>query len=318
MGKEELQNLDPTTPSMASSSVPLNPLSVGGILREAIKTQARDKKLILHVMLLILSPLSLIVLLHSIFARPLIEMIEDGGADHQRDLITSLIVLEIVFFVAFYIVTFFGVVITIHVYNPTYNGRSTSSSSPKDLITWFYFSWRGPFITYLYVTFIVAISVVVIVVSIKLVNVIIASLVVGILASMGFVYLASILMLAVVVSVIEGGDCKGEEALKRAWKMMRGREILGFEVMLILVLLFVPIFVVFIVAATDDDMGLVTQSFCGIVAAIPFCLAEVYLLLVMIVFYFECKKNHGQRLELEAEDGFGLLSSSQTSDDLDP
>ncbi|KAF5739191.1 hypothetical protein HS088_TW12G00392 [Tripterygium wilfordii] len=304
MAKEELQLFESTTPSMAFSSPPDHPLSTVGILREAIKTQARDTKLTLHVMLLILSPLSLIFILHSIFARPLIEMIEHGSGDHH----TSLFVLEIAFFVAFYIVTFFGMVISIHIYSPTYNiGRSTSSSSLRDLISWFCFSWRGPFITYLYVTFIAAISFVVI----KLViNVITASMVVAILASMGSVYLASVLMLAIVVSVIEGGDCKGEEALKRAWKLMRGREVQGFEVMLILVLLFVPIFVVFIVAGIDDDMSLVNQSFCGIVAGIPFCLAELYIFVVMIVFYFECKKNHGERLELEVEDGFSLLSSS--------
>ncbi|CAK7323684.1 unnamed protein product [Dovyalis caffra] len=292
-----------------------SPLNVNGILREAINVPARNGKFALQVMLTILSPFSLIGLLHYLLVGFLIHKVEDGYENSSLDQkdVRTLIGLELVFLAAFFFVSFFGTMLTIHASASSYLGKTAGL---KDLISLIRFAWKNPLITWLYVSCFTVIYTVLAIVLIKLVSLLgpanYATYVLGwflaILAVLFYLYLDVSWTLAIVISVLEEGSC-GTKGLKRSEKLIRGRKSQGFLLMLILKVLSVPIYVLFYVIATDDDdeLGAFTQFAFGFVATVFFCLAKFFDSVVFTVFYYECKQSKGERIEMELGVGDSLV-----------
>ncbi|XP_057984696.1 uncharacterized protein LOC131169499 [Hevea brasiliensis] len=113
--------------------------------------------------------------------------------------------------------------------------------------------------------------------------------------------------LALIVSVMDEDSC-GVKAVGRARKLIAGREVQGWFLMLILVVISVPICVVFYVTLThddDDELGAFTQFAFGFFATVILCQAKFFTFVVFTVFCYECKQGHG---EMESEAGNCLVS----------
>lgn len=300
-----------TTTSLASSATG-QPINVIGIFREAIKTPARNGKLMLQIMLLVVSPCTLLALLHHLFATPLMEKVEDNynkPTVHWEDL-RALLGIEVPFLVGFWVVSMFGITITIYAAAMTYARRSVCL---KDLLSCI--QWKKPIITSLYVSFIPVVYAILVIGLIKSINLITREDAgqawrgaTAVMAALLYIYLTSVSTLGLVVSVMDD-ECYGAKALEKAVKLSRGRKLQGFFLMLILELLSIPIYILFYVASTDDDdeIGAVTLFGFGFLATVLFCLVNMLSYVVFAVFYSECKKNSGEGIEMGIGPGYSLV-----------
>lgn len=284
------------------------PLNTVEILREAVKLPARNEKLMLQLMILLLTPLYLLVLIHNLLAGPLLHKVEDDyeqSSVDQND-VRSLLGIELLLAGVFSILSLCGITLTIYASSTIYTGKHVEFS---DLFSWIRVSWKNPLITWLYISFLTAIYIVLIIIIVKLLSVIISSSiwgwVVGILAVVLYHYLSAQWALALVVSVVEE-DCGGRKAVIRARKQIAGREIQGWFLMGILAVISIPICVVFYVVITDDDdeLGPLTQFGFGFFATVILCLDMFFTFVVFSVFWYECKQRYG---EMESEVGHSLV-----------
>ncbi|KAA8540175.1 hypothetical protein F0562_024262 [Nyssa sinensis] len=255
-----------------------------GILREAMKLPARNQKLMLQVILLTLAPFSLLVLLHYLVASPLLQKVEDTYESSSLDPkdLRSLVALEIPFLVALCIVSVFGTIITIHASAFTYVGKSLSL---KELMLWIFSTWKKPAITWLYVSLLTIAYIVVSLFSIQLPTLILigttnatyaCSWLVAILAALLYLYFAPVWTLGLPISVVED-DCHGLMALKKSGKLVED---------------------------DDDVLGPVIRISSMLVATVLFCLTNMFTFVVHTVFYFECKRSHGEKLDMELGPGY--------------
>ncbi|KAF2292328.1 hypothetical protein GH714_019301 [Hevea brasiliensis] len=284
------------------------PLNTVGILREAVKLPARNGKLMLQLMIFVLSPLYFLVLIHNLVAGPLIHKIEDDyeQSSVDRNDVRSLLGIELLFVGVFSIISFCGITLIIYAASTIYIGKDIKFN---DLFSWIRASWKNPLITWLYVYFPSAIYIVLVTVMIKLVSKISSSIwgwVAGILGVVFYLYLFAQWALALIVSIMEE-DCGGINAVGKARKIISGREVQGWFLMLILTVISIPICVVFYVTITDDDdeLGLFTQFAFGFFSTAILCLAMFFTFVVFTVFCYECEQRHG---EIESEAGHSLVS----------
>ncbi|KAJ9693488.1 hypothetical protein PVL29_012318 [Vitis rotundifolia] len=298
-----------TTTSLASSAVGQQ-INVIGIFREAIKTPARNGKLMLQIMLLVVSPCTLLVLLHHLFVAPLMEKVEDNYKSIHWEDLRALLGIEAPLLVGFWAVSMFGITITIYAAAMTYARRSVSL---KDLLSCI--QWKKPIITSLYVSFIPVVYAILVIGLIKSINLVTREDAgqawrgaTAVVAALLYIYLTSVSTLGLVVSVMDD-ECYGAKALEKAVKLSRGRKLQGFFLMLILELLSIPIYILFYVASTDDDdeVGAVTLFSFGFIATVLFCLVNMLSYVVFAVFYSECKKNSGEGIEMGIGPGYSLV-----------
>ncbi|KAJ4838797.1 hypothetical protein Tsubulata_021616 [Turnera subulata] len=298
----------------AQSLVPAtaSPLSVTEILRAAIGIPARNGKLMLRVILVILFPFAFAVLLHYILAGPLMHKVEDdyeNSSLDQKD-VRALAGLELFFLVGFCILSFCGMLLTIYASASSYIGNHMGLN---DLTLRIRLVWKNALIAWLYVSFLTVVYIVSLFVLIKLVGLVstrdftyVWSWMVAILGGTFYCYLAASWTLALVISALEGD---GLNALRKARKIIRGRDLQGFCLMLILSVMSIPIYLFFYVTAADDDdqLGPFPQFVFGSLATILFCLAKFFFFVVFTVFYCDCKKSIGQRVEMELGTGSELI-----------
>ncbi|KAK9130236.1 hypothetical protein Sjap_010723 [Stephania japonica] len=109
-------------------------------------------------------------------------------------------------------------------------------------------------------------------------------------------YLNVVLMLSLVVSVLEE-DVYGFGAMGKAERLVRGKKVQGFIICL-----------VFIVASGVLAFSLMSPRKVWIAIAVMVAkmiftsLFRMFSLMAYTVFYFECKKNHGEEVEFEVDD----------------
>ncbi|OVA15746.1 Protein of unknown function DUF4013 [Macleaya cordata] len=290
-------------------------LNVTKILRESLKLPFENGKLAVSIVFLVLLPYSILVLIHNLVIVPIIQKLEDqeppnGLADDQNHL-KALLVLEALFFLAFFLVSLFGIIVTIYGSAAIYT--KNKSVSFKELFSKIRATWKRSLITWIYVsiytivyTLVSVVWIVAFALVIKTGSVVTYFFILGCLAAVLYLYLSVIWTLGMIISVLEG--FYGIKAIQKAKDLIRGREIQGFGIMLSVVLLTCPISVLYYLNALDNDhvMGRVVLGF---FVTVPFCFAKFFTYLVYTVFYYECKKSHGERTEeLELGGcGYGLV-----------
>ncbi|XP_043695884.1 uncharacterized protein LOC122646401 [Telopea speciosissima] len=296
---------------LPESNDPSPDLDITGVLREAIKLPYKNRKLMASVTLLVLFPYFILALLHSIIAGPLIEVVEDSEDDSrvQKDF-KILIVVELAFFVIFCVVSLFGISVIICSSALTYLGKNVYL---KELLRIIPVTWKRLLITALYVALFTVAYVFLILLFIGALGLItttdaIIALcgLVGFPAALFYLYLAAVFMLGFVISVVEE-DCYGIKALATARDLIRGSKIQGFGITVLLELLTGPISFLFILITFDDDLEFMAQMAFVSVATVVFCIARLFALVVYTVFYYGCKKSHGQEVHVELGSGYSLV-----------
>ncbi|KAJ4951334.1 hypothetical protein NE237_028166 [Protea cynaroides] len=289
-------------------------LDVTGVMREAIKLPSKNWKLMTSVTLLLLLPYSILALLHSVIAGPLIEVVEDSKDDSrvQKDF-RVLIGVEVSFFVIFCFISLFGISAAIGSSALTYLGKNVTL---KELLLIIPVTWKRLMITALFVTLLTVAYVFLILLVIgafALVTTTGASValraIVGFPATLFYLYMAAVFMLGLVISVVEE-DCYGIKALGKARDLIRGSKIQGFCITLLLELLTGPISFLFILITFDDDLEFMAQMAFVSVAAVVFCIARLFALVVYTVFYCGCKKSHGEEVHVELGSGYRLVPNN--------
>ncbi|KAG9148350.1 hypothetical protein Leryth_012291 [Lithospermum erythrorhizon] len=162
---------------------------------------------------------------------------------------------------------------------------SEKDLSVKELLFRVLKSWIRPLITMLYNVAQCAYFVVV--------------FLIGIVAYIIYLYLSVVWIVGIVVSVVEE-DCYGFEALGKAGKIVKGNRLVGlvYNVLLNLVTL---VFVVFVQESriiTGHNLVLNKKVFLFITVSLS-CLLRVFQFVGFTVFYFQCKKHHGEEIELQ-------------------
>ncbi|OVA15747.1 hypothetical protein BVC80_1829g42 [Macleaya cordata] len=300
------------------------PLNVTKILREAFKLPIQNRKISISITLLMLIPFFILVLIHNRVAGSLIEKFED----HEQELAFTfssvvtkdtrvLLVLEPVFLLFFSLISLFGMILTVRASAVIYVTKS-STVNLQELFLKIRATWKGTTITWLYIS-ILTVAYTLIIITVSVVGFVLVDkigsmatwffLLLGFLAAVLYLYLAVFWTLGFIISVLEKGFY-GMKAIEKARDLMRGRQIQGLVLMLFLVLLTSPISVLFYLNAFDDDLHLMARVFLGFFVTVPYCIAKIFTYMVYTVFYYECKKSHGERVEIELGGGYGSVSTN--------
>ncbi|KAJ4959142.1 hypothetical protein NE237_026253 [Protea cynaroides] len=278
---------------------------VTGVLRAAIKLPSRNKKLTISVTILLLIPFSILVMFHAIFAGPLLQKLEDFNDNHstaQKDA-WILVCLEFAFSIVFSAIFLFGMAATISSSALTYEGNIIRID---ELLLMIQATWKRLVVTGLYIFFItiayvflclVMLGAFILVTSVGAIAAWISIL--GFSAALFYLYPATVFLLSLVISILE--NCYGMKALGKARELIKGRKIQGFVVLLLLELLSTPIsfLLILITVDDDDDLGSMTQIAFGSVFTFLFCVVRLLTFVVFTLFYYECKKDHEENVQIE-------------------
>ncbi|GMP25858.1 hypothetical protein CsSME_00002523 [Camellia sinensis var. sinensis] len=100
--------------------------NIAGIFREAMKLPVKNEKLMVQAFFLVLSPFSLLVLLHYLIVGPLMQKVEDIYETSTLDPkdTRDLIAIKIPFLISFIFVSLFRISITINSSALIYNGKT--------------------------------------------------------------------------------------------------------------------------------------------------------------------------------------------------
>ncbi|KAL3528507.1 hypothetical protein ACH5RR_007829 [Cinchona calisaya] len=297
-------------------------------ITEASKLSHNNKMFMLrYIFLLLITPFFFIVLLHAIIVGPQMQKVEDGyetSSLDQKD-VMNLVVLEIPFFLAFSVVWLFGTATTIVVAASAHANRGGNKSladlkelmfacikskSKKIVYLWLYASLAIIIFGILFLAFFTLTEAIFGSNSTAAVAFSWASVSV---AAVLYPYLASIYALGHVISVLEE-NCQGIRALEEARRLVNGRKMQSYLIMLFLTLLSIPIYILFYVTAMDDDdeFSFITGLPFMFVATAVFCLANFFIFVVFTSFYFEMKQSCGHILEMV--DGIGYSPCTAFAD----
>ncbi|XP_077237083.1 uncharacterized protein LOC143878721 [Tasmannia lanceolata] len=292
-------------------------LDVTGILREAFEIPFKNSKLMLSIFLLVFFPFSLLVLAHYLLSGPLIIEIEsqesyDLSINHQNA--TIFVCHQFGFSIAFSILSIFSMAITIHASASTYIGKSLNL---KETLLRIITIWKRPTITWLYamlITLAYAFLVLMLFGAFSLITSSVHALItwiglVGILGMLFYLYLVAVWLLGLVISVVEEGSY-GMKAIGKAVELIGGRRVQGFGLILVLGMLSVPIYLLFSLNVIEDEIGSATRFVIGIITTVLLCCLNLFTFVVFTVFYYQCKKSHGEKVEMEGRETYSLVSTA--------
>lgn len=283
-------------------------LGILGILREALKLTWKNKKFLLSITLFVLPPFTilslgnnfLVFLLMSDVASKEALLSLDGNdqsktkhalAGIQKDF-RILVGIELCFFIALWMVVLVAMMTIVYSSAMAYVGKDFTY---KGMLSRIKMTLKRPAITWFYVSFFTAAYVIFIMVLIWLVlpegGAFIALVaLMSLLALVVYLYLAAVWTLGLIISIIED-DCYGLVALSKAGELIRGRKVQGF-----LLMLFLTVIALVLYACTGYLF--VASSAFDLLAVSLLCLVNFFAFVVYTVFYYECKKTHGEKLEM--------------------
>ncbi|CAK7344670.1 unnamed protein product [Dovyalis caffra] len=180
-------------------------------------------------------------------------------------------------------------------------------------------SWKRPFVTSLY-TSIFGIGYFVLLLAILLPLVLIiqppapssfTAIALAVLASVLYIYIAVFCILALVISVLE--EMSGFEAVGKAAQILKGMKIQG------LLLYLLPLLVSALVQGINYiplQKSVATRIIIGLLVIIPNRLAGMYFLMTYTIFYYRCKKSHGEEVEFPGiEDQYAIIPTASVISD---
>lgn len=176
---------------------------------------------------------------------------------------------------------------------------STIKSFKKVLFTWFYTTLLGLGFVFLVLANLLPM---VLVVQQPLAAKVLAVILV-ILASVLYIYLAVIWILAFVVSVLE--EKRGVEALGKAAQIVKGMQLTGFRLNLVFTVLFM------VPHGMNMMLGSKLLFSISMIVTLVFVnyiwLVKMFMLSAYTVLYYECKKIHGEEVELQWDSGYNKV-----------
>ncbi|XP_024965698.1 uncharacterized protein LOC112505889 [Cynara cardunculus var. scolymus] len=228
----------------------------------------------------------------------------------QKD-VKTLLRVELAFILAFFITSMFVQVAIILLTGISYKDEKIF---PKDLITRVLQALTRLFITCFHITLMKVgflifgfMALIFLTVMIPMHKIVLAVTiwVLVILVSILFLYFSIVWVLSLVVSVLE--ECSGLEALGKAERLVKGKKLEGFLVFLL------PTLLSFVFFQLSTKMNVVEQS--ELTRAILeffltscMCLLGIFVFQAYTVLYFECKRNHGEEIELQGSVEYGRIS----------
>ncbi|KAL7224582.1 hypothetical protein ACSBR1_025951 [Camellia fascicularis] len=243
----------------------------------------------------------------------------DMFVDIKHD-IRILLVVEFAFFLASFTVSLFSISSMILASAVTYYGKSLSF---KDLLSMFFKLFVRPLVTFLQFKLTVISYIIVFVLALMfslaivgtdhLFTFILINIALCLLTSIFWIYLSVLWSLAMVISVIEE-SCYGIQALRKASRLVKGRRLQGFALNLVFAL---PMVIVFMVTMMIGDKK--SQIVMVLVMTVFSSLVMVFQWMSFTVLYFQCKKTHGEAIELQGsieEYGEVLSSTSLLKEDI--
>lgn len=189
--------------------------------------------------------------------------------------------------------------------------------TPKELFVTIGRIWRRPAITWSYVAILnlgyvligaVLIGVLFLAISMESVPLICLGCVMFFMFIFVYIFLAMVWKLGLVVSVLEEG-CHGMGAIWKAGELIKGRKSIGFFLSLILTLVGLMISGFFGYQMGGLVKREATRLVLGIILINATCIEELFSTVIYTIFYCECKKWHGEKVELEeaATSGYSLV-----------
>ncbi|KAK9099980.1 hypothetical protein Scep_023410 [Stephania cephalantha] len=301
---------------MRSTNESSEALDVAGIFGEASRLPFRNGKLMFFSIILIVLPLLfLLSVLHDSATEPFMEVLEDLIEPDEHPKMREVVVLfglEFGFFLIFSVIALLGISFTVHYAVETHMRRLISV---EELLVRTKTTWKRLVITFSSIVLItiayisLLLPLVVPLVSISTFDAMTrrTRLITGFSAAVLYLYFAVVSTLGIVVTIAE--DCYGLKALERARQLIRGHKAYVFILMLFLLLVYAPISLLFLLHLTEDDQSAVSRHAVGSFVAASFCIAQMFIYVVFTVFYYECRKSHGEKVEIESEEGHGLLTN---------
>ncbi|XP_058113322.1 uncharacterized protein LOC131256448 [Magnolia sinica] len=315
---------------------PFFPMGVFGILRAGLKIPSKNGKIFLSVALLLLIQSSIIYLTSDFAIKPLImdlamRSLTLQNIDPQQPSYAKLIdgikkdigILageETIILVVSAIVSLFVAVATIYTSAMTYHGKDLTCSELFRRIRW---TWKRPVITWLCITlfnlgFLLLIILLLGFLMLIAKGSIISTCLVIVLALLSlcfYVYFTLLFILGIVISVIEEGSY-GMGALAKAAVLIKGRRWQGCILYVLFSLLGSAIYLVLNLAIQDIHLSNMSRLVIGIVLVNVLSLETILIYMVFTVFYFECKKSHGENVEIEGESEYSLVPTAFVEDSL--
>eukprot|EP00262_Sarcandra_glabra_P003423 TRINITY_DN14111_c0_g1_i1.p1 TRINITY_DN14111_c0_g1~~TRINITY_DN14111_c0_g1_i1.p1 ORF type:complete len:321 (+),score=33.97 TRINITY_DN14111_c0_g1_i1:73-1035(+) len=302
-------------------------LGVAGIIREALRIPCRNAKLMLSITLFMILSYCLLLLGNQFSINPLIfDLItkyfslptKDPRSPEYAEMLNSiqkdikiLVGIEVIFFAAICVVSVLKTMAIIYVSTMAYSGKQLSF---KELFLTIRRTWKRPVITWLYVTLLCVgyVTLLVVVVGVFFVlakgSLVLVALVVllSILALLFYAYLAVVWILGLVVSVVEEGFC-GVKALGKAEELIKGRRLQGYFLALLISLVSIPISTTLGHMMGDVHKTAAARLAIGLVGITLACILDIISIALYVVFYCECKKSHGEEVELQGDMGYSRV-----------
>ncbi|XP_058113880.1 uncharacterized protein LOC131256842 [Magnolia sinica] len=312
------------SPKPKDMDTPFMPMGVFGILREALKIPSKNGKLFLSITLLFLIPSSLLYLANNFAIKPLVTdisaksvMLQDN--DPQRPGYTKLMgainkdagILvsgEMIFLLISSMVSLFAITATISASAMAYYRKDLTHN---ELFIRIGRTWKRPLITRLYIILFNSGCLFLILILIGMLKMFAMGLpialaclllVLALLFLCFYGYISVICNLGIVISVIEESNY-GIGALAKAAELIKGRKRQGYIIYVLFKLVGLAIY--WVLGSAMQVMHLTHAS--SLVLVNIGSLETILLFMVFTMFYIECKKSHGEKVEIEGESGYSLV-----------
>ncbi|GFQ07414.1 hypothetical protein PHJA_002885500 [Phtheirospermum japonicum] len=235
----------------------------------------------------------------------------------QEDLAIILVV-EIAFFLASFIISFFSTFSTTLISAMSYKAKNLSL---KELFSIICRKWTRPLITTFYVTaivmgyfFVVSVLAAPLLVYRSKATLSVAILI-GVVAFVFYLYLSVSWVLAVVISVVE--ESYGLKALGKAAALVEGKKLQGFLINVCFELLVLIIFCGYKVVLGYKGSWLLESSVMSRLFVVIFLgLVKIFVAVAYTVLYFKCKEDNGEEIELHGNIEYTKVQNTELGHDM--
>lgn len=230
--------------------------------------------------------------------------------EHLRKDFSLLLAVQMAFFIALFVISILSTTATVIVSAMSYNDKTLSL---RDLCSRTATTWKRALVTAFYTRLhqigywflVVALAAPLLMSANK--ATMSAAILLGIFACVYYLYLAVIWIFAVVVSIVE--ESFGMKALGKAAAIIKGRRLHGF--MLMVCFNFLVFTVIQVWWMILGNKGLENLTIYGLIMMIVSSLGNFFSNLTYTVLYFQCKKNHGEGIELHGSIEYAKLPTIQ-------
>ncbi|KAL6012298.1 hypothetical protein ACLOJK_002777 [Asimina triloba] len=310
---------------------PSMPLGVFGILREAFKTPSRNGKLFLLIAISFFIPVYLLSLVVDLAVQPFAKdilmkaslmgnMNVPNNPDYEKQSMEifkdgAIIFLEsVVFLLVSSLISLLARTATILTSAAVYKGKHLTDMGlavkirnmwKRPVITWFYIL----LFNFLFLVLISGLYGVVVLTAKASLPLAAVALVLEIAVVLYYFYLTVVWDLSVVVSVLEPENY-GIRGVEKASKLINGRKIKGCILYVLITAVGLVMGLLIGFGGKYLPQGQATKLGIGLISEIVSCISAMFMGVALTLFYADCKKNHGEKVEIEGESGYSLVPSA--------